>query len=173
MGKTYLQGELLTALDLNNSLNELVNTTGSYTFTGVHTHNAATIFNSNSTYNSNITIGSTALLVSANTIADKIGEVRTVTILPTAGKTLDISDHGKALSASGGITVPSGIFTSGQNVTIFNNTSGNITITQGTGLTLYQAGSSSTGNRTLAQRGISTIVFLDGSYAVIAGTGVS
>lgn len=40
MGKTYLQGDTLTAADLNASLAEAVNTTGTFTFTGVHVHNA-------------------------------------------------------------------------------------------------------------------------------------
>ena len=49
MGKSYQQGEVLTALDLNASLAEAVNATGSYVFTGVHTHNARLSYNSNYT----------------------------------------------------------------------------------------------------------------------------
>ena len=40
MGKSYLQGEVLTAADLNASLAEAVNTTGTFTFTGAHIHSA-------------------------------------------------------------------------------------------------------------------------------------
>ena len=40
MGKSYLQGEVLTAADLNASLAEAVNTTGAFTFTGAHIHSA-------------------------------------------------------------------------------------------------------------------------------------
>jgi len=64
------------------------------------------------------------------------------------------------------------VFSVGQAVTIYNNTTGNITITQGTNVTLRQAGASGTGNRTLAQRGLATVLCVSGASGtefVIAG----
>jgi hypothetical protein len=64
MGKTYVQGELLTALDLNNSLSELVNTTGTYVFTGSHTYNANLTLNNNTTSNGIFSINGNAYFYS-------------------------------------------------------------------------------------------------------------
>lgn len=219
MGKTYVQGELLTALDLNNSLSELVNTTGTYVFTGNHTWNGIELYNSNltsngvstfngntffysnanyysissyfanayfysnnffvgnATFTSNVVIGTNALLSSANNIIDKIGELRTVVLTPSAGniagKTIEAIDHGKLVVTTGGITIPSGLFTAGQNVSMYNQTEGNITISAGAGLTLYKSGIGSAATATLAKRGIATVVFITGSEAVITGAGLS
>jgi hypothetical protein len=188
MGKTYLQGEILTALDLNASLNELVNTTGSYVFTGVHTHNANVIlnqntssngvftFNSNTFFYSNVTLSSQAILSSANNIIDKIGEMRAIPLVPSsgniAGKTLDITDHGKCVVTTSTITVPADVFSPGQNVTIYNQTDGSISVLQGTNLTLYNGSTGSTGTRTLYKRAICSILFITGREAIITGSGI-
>jgi len=94
---------------------------------------------------------------------------------PTTGAsgTLVIGDRGSLVSATGGITVPASVFAALDIVTIYNNTAGNITITQGSGLTMYQVGTATTGNRTLAQRGLSTITFISGTVAVITGGGLT
>jgi hypothetical protein len=59
--------------------------------------------------------------------------------------------------------VPSGVFTVGEAVSIYNNTTGDLTVTQGTNVTLRQAGASGTGNRTLAQRGLATVLCVSGA----------
>ena len=75
---------------------------------------------------------------------------------------------------TGGVTVNTSIFTVGNNITIFNNSSSSQTITQGVGVTMYQAGTATTGNRTLAQRGICTIVCVANSTTfVISGAGLT
>jgi hypothetical protein len=58
-------------------------------------------------------------------------------------------------------------------VTIANNSSSSITLTQGSGLTLYLVGTATTGNRTLAQRGIATVVFISATVAIISGGGLT
>ena len=58
-------------------------------------------------------------------------------------------------------------------VTIVNYTAGNITLTQGSGLTLYNSGDASTGNKTLATRGMATVWFPAGTTAYMSGTGIS
>lgn len=85
------------------------------------------------------------------------------------------SDNGKYIDiTTGGITFNTTTgFTVGQNVVIYNNSSSNQTITQGTSVTLRWAGTASTGNRTLAQYGIATAICVGSNTYVIAGTGLS
>ena len=84
------------------------------------------------------------------------------------------SDTGKHVSiSSGGVTVASGIFSIGDVVTIYNNSSGSQTITQGSSVTLRQAGTSNTGNRSLALYGVATLMCVASNTFVISGVGLS
>ena len=120
-------------------------------------------------------IASGGSIFSGATISDVKGEIRTIPInSKSTGYTLEATDHGKFISiTTGGVTVPSGIFTVGQNVSIYNNSASSQTITQGGGVTLRSAGTSSTGNRTLALRGFATIVCVASNEFVINGGGLS
>lgn len=91
----------------------------------------------------------------------------------TSSGTLVLSDRGALVQITAGMTIPANIFSANDVVTLFNNTTGNLTLTQGTSLTLYWAGTASTGNRTLAQRGVCTVTFLSSTTAVISGAGIS
>lgn len=91
----------------------------------------------------------------------------------SGGGVLVVGDRGALVSVTAGVTVPNGVFSANDVVTIYNNSAGNITITQGASLTLRQVGTANTGNRTLAQRGLVTIVFISGSEAVISGGGLT
>lgn len=82
------------------------------------------------------------------------------------------ADSGKLVSATAGVTAPNATMVAGDVVTIYNTTAGNITITA-TVTTLTQAGTGATGNRTLAAKGLCTILFLSGTSAVISGSGVT
>ena len=91
----------------------------------------------------------------------------------TTGYTFVVGDAGKHISiTTGGVTVPSGIFAVGDVVSVYNNSGSNQTITQGTSVTLRQAGTASTGNRTLAQYGIATVLCVASNTFVITGTGL-
>ena len=99
----------------------------------------------------------------------------------TGTVTLDINDAGDHISISSptgtGVTVPANIFSVGDVVTVYNNSTSNLTITQGTNVTLRQAATANTGNRTLAQYGVCTIMCVadvtDADVFVIAGAGLS
>ena len=92
----------------------------------------------------------------------------------TSAYTLVASDTGKHISiTTGGVTVPSGIFSVGDIVTIYNNSSSSQTITQGASVTLRQAGTSNTGNRSLDQYGTSTLLCVASNVFVISGSGLS
>lgn len=92
----------------------------------------------------------------------------------TAAYTLVAADAGQHISTTtGGVTVPSGVFSVGDAVSIFNNSASSQTITQGASVTLRQAATANTGNRTLAQYGICTVLCVASNTFVISGAGVS
>lgn len=68
------------------------------------------------------------------------------------------SDVGKHLYVSATTTIPSGVFVSGDTFYIINSSGSSVTITQGSGTTLRLAGTSTTGNRTLAAYGMAKVI---------------
>jgi len=115
-----------------------------------------------------------AVVVSGD-LSDGLGNVRvTPENAQTSGYTLVATDVGKFINTtSGGVTVPSGVFSVGDSVLIYNNSSGNQTITEDSGITLRTAGTSGTGNITLAQYGVATIFCVGSGEFVGYGTGLS
>lgn len=92
----------------------------------------------------------------------------------TSAYTLIASDAGKHISiTTGGVTIPADIFLAGDAVTIYNNSSSDQAITQGSSTTLRRAGTVDTGNRTLKQYGIATILCVGSNVFVVAGAGLS
>jgi hypothetical protein len=84
------------------------------------------------------------------------------------------SDTGKHISiTTGGVTVPASVFSAGDVVSIYNNSGSSQTITQGASTTLRQAGTASTGNRTLAQYGVATVLCVASNTFVISGAGLT
>jgi hypothetical protein len=114
-------------------------------------------------------------IVTATTVNDSIGNVRDVPQnSQISAYILTLTDVGKHISiTTGGVTVNSGIFSAGDAVSIYNNSGGNQTITQGTSVTMYLAGTATTGNRTLAQRGICTVLCVASNTFVIFGAGLT
>jgi hypothetical protein len=108
-------------------------------------------------------------------ISDSDGNVRDIPQnSKTAAYTLVVGDAGKHINiTTGGVTVPSGVFSTGDAVTIYNDSSSDQTVTQGSSVTLRSAGTADTGNRTLAQRGICTLLCVASNEFVISGAGLS
>lgn len=108
-------------------------------------------------------------------IRDNKGDVRSVPQnAQTSAYTLVAADNGRHISiTTGGVTVPAGVFAAGDTVTIYNNSASNQTITQGASVTLRQVATANTGNRTLAQRGLATILCVGSNEFVITGGGLS
>ena len=69
--------------------------------------------------------------------------------------------------------MPASVFVGGDAVTIMNHTGGNITITKGSGLTLYNSADGTNANRTLGQRGFCTIFYREQNVAYISGAGLT
>jgi len=89
----------------------------------------------------------------------------------TTSYTLATGDVGEFIEvgSGGSITIPDSTFATGDVVSIFNNTSGAITITC-TITTAYIAGTDSDkASVSLATRGVATILFLSGTVCVING----
>jgi len=89
----------------------------------------------------------------------------------TGSYTLATADIGKyvQVGSGGSITIPDATFAEGDAVSIFNNTSGNITITC-TITTAYIAGTDSDkATMTLSTRGVATILFISSTICVVTG----
>jgi hypothetical protein len=120
-------------------------------------------------------INTTGTITTSGVITDGTGNIRRIPQnAQTAAYVLAAADVGKHISiTTGGVTVPASIFSIGDNVTIFNNSTSNQTITQGAGVTLRAGGSTATGNRTLANYGVATVLCVAADVFVITGTGLT
>lgn len=108
-------------------------------------------------------------------ISDSAGSLRR---LPqnaqTTSYTLVASDTGKHISITGGgVTIPAGVMSIGDVVTIFNDSSSTQSISQDSGVTLRKADSTSTGNFSLSNYGIATVLCVASNTFVISGVGLN
>ena len=89
----------------------------------------------------------------------------------TGSYTLAAGDVGKyvQVSTGGSITIPTSVFAEGDAISIYNNTTGNITITC-SAPTAYIAGTNTVKtSMTLATRGVATILFYSATACVVSG----
>ena len=94
--------------------------------------------------------------------------------VPSTGGTIGVGDKTALVITNGNITIPYNTFAPLDTVSIYNSSNtASITITQGSGLTLYWTGLTATGNRTLATNGLASVVFVTANTAVIAGGGLT
>jgi hypothetical protein len=114
-------------------------------------------------------------IITATSVNDSIGNVRDIPQnSQISAYQLQSTDAGKHISiTTGGITVPSSVFSVGDAVSIYNNSVSNQTITQGASVTLRQVGTANTGNRTLAQYGLATVLCVASNTFAISGGGLS
>jgi hypothetical protein len=120
-----------------------------------------------------ITIAAGTLVT--GTVEDSKGNLRKIPRnAQSSAYVLAASDVGKVVFiSSGGVTLNTSTFGDGDAVTIVNNSGSDQTITQGSGVTLYNSADASTGNRTLAGRGMATIWCGGGTGFYISGAGLS
>lgn len=94
----------------------------------------------------------------------------------TASYTLALTDMGKMVNTTtGGVVIPANgsvAFPIGSTVIIYNNSATSQTISITTD-TMYLAGTATTGSRTLAQRGLATVVKVTATNWAISGGGVT
>jgi len=114
------------------------------------------------------------VVTTAATYSDGGGKLRAIPQSGSAKTTsyiLATGDVGKFIEvgASGSITIPDTTFAAGDVISIFNNTTGDVTITC-TITTAYIAGADANeASVDLATRGICTILFISGTVCVISG----
>jgi hypothetical protein len=114
-------------------------------------------------------------IATSGIITDGKGNVRSIPSNAQGGAYVGVAaDAGKAVYIStGGVTLNNSVFSAGDAVSIINNSGSAQTITQGSGVTLYNTGDATTGNRTLAGRGMATVWFAAADVAYISGSGLS
>lgn len=173
-GVSGLGSNVATALAVN------VGSAGAFVTNGgaLGTPSSGTVTNLTGTASINIngTVGASTPNTGAfTTLTDTAGNVRDIPQnAKTSSYTLIASDAGKHISiTTGGVTVPASVFSAGNAVSIYNNSVSNQTITQDTGVTLRFAGTATTGNRTLAQYGVCTVLCVASNTFVISGAGLS
>ena len=83
-----------------------------------------------------------------------------------AGKLVRSTGNGSTL------TIPQNVFSAGDMISVFNVSTGDNTIAQGAGATLYNTADGATGNRTLAAKGVCTIVCTSTNEFIISGSQV-
>jgi len=124
----------------------------------------------------NITNDNAGNVTVGGSVSDSKGELRSVPVnSQTSAYNVVADDAGKFISiTTGGVSIlTSTAFTTGQSVSIYNNSASSQTITQGASVTIYQVGTANTGNRTLAQRGLCTLLCVGSNTYVITGGGVT
>ena len=92
--------------------------------------------------------------------------------IKTASYTLVAGDVGKfiELGTSGTVVVPAGVFTTGDAISIFNNTSASISCTCSAVTTVYKGGTDADiGTFSVTTRGVATILFITATVAVVTG----
>jgi hypothetical protein len=111
------------------------------------------------------------------TVSDSIGPLRRLGANTQSGAyTLVAGDAGKYVAQatnSASVTVPNGVFSAGDMVTIVNLTATNINIVQGAGLDLNFTADGTTGTKTLGAKGACTILFVSSGTSFISGSGLS
>jgi hypothetical protein len=117
----------------------------------------------------------TGVVTTAASYSDGAGKLRAIPqsgAAKVASYTLATTDVGEfiEIGTSGAIVVPDATFSAGDAVVLFNNTSGNITITLSI-TTAYLSGTDADkATLTLATRGVCSILFISGTVCVVTGS---
>jgi len=114
--------------------------------------------------------------VYADNVQDSKGDLRKIPVnAQTSAYTLVLADAGKCVTQthSGGVNCPYNRFSSGDAITIINHSGSDISIVQGSSNTMYNSADGSTGNRTLAARGMATVFYQAHDLCYISGAGLS
>ena len=108
------------------------------------------------------------------TVSDSIGPLRRLGVNAQSGAyAFVVGDAGKIIRSSGSgsaLTLNQNIFTAGDMISVFNVSSGANTVVQGTGVTLYNTANAATGTRTIAAKGMCTIVCTASNEFAISGS---
>jgi hypothetical protein len=130
----------------------------------------------------NITSGNLSVIgnVTGNTAGFAIGYLNIPQVSFAGSATIAATDAGKhyysTLSTANVLTIANNTSVSwavGTAISLVNRGTGNITVAQGSGVSLYLAGNATAGNRTVATYGMATLLNVAANIWMINGTGVS
>lgn len=163
-------GKTVTATAVNSTTFDTNVTAAKLTISGTSVVAAGTDTNITVT----LTPKGSGVVTNGSTYSDIYGKVRAISqsgSAKTTSYTLATTDVGRfiEIGASGAIVVPDAVFSAGDAVVIFNNTSGAITLTL-TITTAYQGGTDADkASLSLATRGVCNILFISGTVCVVTG----
>ena len=154
---------------------------GTKTFSGGNTHSGTNTFSGANTFSASndFTAAQKFTTLEIGHASDTTLSRSAAGILAVEGEDLGYLDipvavaltRGKIYPTSAGITINTA--TVDHVYGVYNDSASSITLTQGGGLTMRLGGSASTGNRTLAARGLAWIWFRSASEAICGGMGVT
>jgi len=130
----------------------------------------------------NITGGNLSVTgnVTGNTAGFTIGYLNVPQVSFSGNATIAATDAGKhyysVLSTANVLTIANNTSVTwavGTAISLVNRGTGNITVAQGTGVSLYLAGNATSGNRTVATYGMATLLNVAANIWMINGTGVT
>jgi len=115
-----------------------------------------------------------ARISQSGTVSDSKGNLRSIPAnSPSSNHVATAADAGKVIYIAYDVHFNPSVFSAGDAVTIVNNSGNDETIQQNSGFTLYNTADGSTGNRTLAGRGMATVWFAAHNIGYISGAGLS
>ena len=92
----------------------------------------------------------------------------------TSGYSAVASDNGKLITmTTGDLTIGSGVFSAGDAISVANISNAQFNILQGSGTTLYLSGTTQTGNRVLAAKGLCSIICVSSNTFFVSGGGIT
>jgi hypothetical protein len=162
----------LTVTTLNATSASITTLTG--TTLGYSSANITTVTGTTAGFTSANITTVTGTAATFTTSSDGVGNLRNI---PSAGAaktsayTLTLTDIGEfvTVGSGGSITVPNDTFTAGNAISIYNDTTGNISINCPI-TTAYLAGTNTDrASLTLSTRGIANILFINPSYCIATG----
>ena len=168
---TYRTWAVTSAVGKSNpSLSDDTSTNSTY-YPTISTSSSSADFRTSS---SKLTYNPSTGTLTSTIVADAGGNLRKLpNNAKTANYTLTIGDVGKLINiTSGGVVVPSGVFSAGDVITIYNNSASSQTISR-SGVVMFFAGTSTDADRTLAQRGVCTVLCVGSNTFAVSGAGLS
>lgn len=107
-------------------------------------------------------------------VRDSKGDIRDVPVsTQSTPYAISLNDTGEVVSTTANVFIPAAVFSAGQTVTVYNNSAASIFLISNTSVTMYLAGTATTGNRTLAQRGLATVLCVAANTFVATGAGLT
>jgi hypothetical protein len=123
-----------------------------------------------------VTIDGTGNMGATGNVSDSKGNLRRLDVAQhNSNYTLVAADAGRLLRDSAGsdFLINQDIFSAGDMISIFNASSSNTEIQQGSGVTLINSADAATGTRTMAPKGMCTVVCTSSNEFVISGSQLS